>query len=180
MIAPEYPPGFVGVSGFPYYCISEYGVVLSCRTRGGKFVPWTPMKQTLNRLDSRGRLFVGFRNGRKAPHPRAIHTLVLTHFLGPCPDGMEGCHNDGNPLNNHISNLRWDTHVNNMADRELHGRTPKGERNGAAKLTETQVREILELKDQGVMQKDAAPMFGVSKQCIQLIYDRKTWPDLVK
>lgn len=51
----------------------------------------------------------------------AVHRLVLTAFNGPCPDGMEGCHNDGNPANNHIDNLRWDTRSNNAYDKGLHG-----------------------------------------------------------
>jgi hypothetical protein len=29
---------------------------------------------------------------------------------------MEGCHNDSNPANNHLSNLRWDTRSANRAD----------------------------------------------------------------
>lgn len=50
-----------------------------------------------------------------------VHRLVLRSFVGPCPDGMEGCHNDGNPANNSLSNLRWDTQSGNQRDRELHG-----------------------------------------------------------
>lgn len=34
---------------------------------------------------------------------------------------MECCHNDGNPSNNIVENLRWDTHSGNMMDRTLHG-----------------------------------------------------------
>lgn len=63
-----------------------------------------------------------------------VHRLVLETFRGPRPDGMEGCHNDGNPANNHIDNLRWDTKSSNALDRRRHGkdanarktRCPKG------------------------------------------------------
>ncbi len=52
---------------------------------------------------------------------RKVHRLVLEAWVGPCPDGCEGCHNDGDPTNNIISNLRWDTHKNNGLDRRKHG-----------------------------------------------------------
>lgn len=52
---------------------------------------------------------------------RMVHQLVLETFVGPAPEGMEACHNDGNPANNWVSNLRWDTHSGNMMDRRRHG-----------------------------------------------------------
>lgn len=73
---------------------------------------------------------------------RKVHRLVLRAFKGECPDGMEGCHNDGDPGNNHIDNLRWDTPANNHADKIAHGTTNRGERCGTAKLTLEQVRAI--------------------------------------
>lgn len=45
-----------------------------------------------------------------------VHTLVLTTFTGPAPEGMECCHNDGEPGHNAHSNLRWDTRANNIID----------------------------------------------------------------
>ena len=50
-----------------------------------------------------------------------VHRLVLMAFRGVCPEGMQGCHNDGNPSNNELSNLRWDTAKANQADRARHG-----------------------------------------------------------
>lgn len=43
-------------------------------------------------------------------------------FVGAEPDGMEVCHNDGDPMNNVLSNLRYDTHSSNMLDCVSHGR----------------------------------------------------------
>ena len=34
-----------------------------------------------------------------------VHALVTDAFLGPCPDGREVNHRDGNKVNNHVSNL---------------------------------------------------------------------------
>ena len=61
---------------------------------------------------------------------RSIHTLVLDAFVGPRPDDYLGCHNDGDPFNNCLDNLRWDTPANNSRDAVMHGtqRSAKGPR----------------------------------------------------
>jgi hypothetical protein len=50
-----------------------------------------------------------------------VHVLVLTAFIGMRPAGMVGCHNDGNPANNRLENLRWDTQSSNLLDAVRHG-----------------------------------------------------------
>ena len=50
-----------------------------------------------------------------------VHRLVLEAFVGPCPEGMEVCHNNGDPTCNLLSNLRWDTHSENTRDKRRHG-----------------------------------------------------------
>jgi len=52
---------------------------------------------------------------------RAVHALVLQSFVSPRPDGMDACHEDGDPLNNVVTNLRWDTRSGNMQDALRHG-----------------------------------------------------------
>lgn len=52
---------------------------------------------------------------------RLVHRLVLEAFVGPCPEGMEGCHGDGDPTNNSLGNLRWDTATSNQLDKVRHG-----------------------------------------------------------
>lgn len=52
---------------------------------------------------------------------RLVHHLVLEAFVGPRPEGTEGCHFDGDATNNQIDNLRWDTHLANEADKARHG-----------------------------------------------------------
>lgn len=46
----------------------------------------------------------------------AVHRLVLTAFIGPCPEGHVACHRDGNPANNVVSNLYWGTPSENQLD----------------------------------------------------------------
>lgn len=51
-----------------------------------------------------------------------IHVLVLEAFVGPRPEGLVCCHNDGDSSNNRLSNLRWDTYSANNHDLVKHGR----------------------------------------------------------
>lgn len=50
-----------------------------------------------------------------------LHRLLLLTFCGCPPDGYYGCHNDGNPANNSLSNLRWDSPSGNNQDTVRHG-----------------------------------------------------------
>lgn len=51
-----------------------------------------------------------------------VHVLVLETFTGPRPSPEhEGCHGDGDPSNNRLSNLRWDTSEANKRDMVRHG-----------------------------------------------------------
>jgi hypothetical protein len=61
-----------------------------------------------------------------------VHTLVLEAFVGPAPDRMECCHNDGNPANNRLENLRWDTRSSNVLDDYLHGVRKRGPKESAS------------------------------------------------
>lgn len=53
------------------------------------------------------------------------HRLVLEAFVGPPGKDEQGCHNDGNSKNNHLSNLRWDTSSANQRDKVIHGTHPE-------------------------------------------------------
>lgn len=47
-----------------------------------------------------------------------VHLLVLEAFHGPRPYGTEGCHGPDGLLDNRAQVLRWDTHRENLKDRE--------------------------------------------------------------
>jgi len=103
---------------------------------------------------------------------RLVHRLVLLAFVGPCPEGMECCHNNGNPADNRLENLRWDTKSANQKDRILHGTTNRGSNSKQAKLTEEQVLEIYKSKDK---QTELAALFGVTNKAIHHIKSGKNW-----
>jgi hypothetical protein len=111
----------VGFEGL--YEVSDLGHVRSLNRIVNSFPGLTRVAQgRLMRLQPRrsGHLCVGLcRDGRR--RLVNVHRLVLEAFVGPCPDGMECCHNDGDATNNRVENLRWDTRSENFLDRGRHG-----------------------------------------------------------
>lgn len=108
----------------------------------------------------------------------SIHRLVLETFIGPCPDGMECCHNNGDPVDNRLGNLRWDTHFNNVQDSIKHGTRAdfSGEKNSQVKLNNLQVRVIRRLLEFGrLTQKEIGALFNIVQTTICNINTRKLW-----
>lgn len=62
-----------------------------------------------------------------------VHRIVAELFLGETPSPQhEVRHLDGDPLNNHVTNLAWGTRQDNANDRERHGRTSRGRKHSRA------------------------------------------------
>lgn len=93
---------------------------------------------------------------------KPVHQLVALAFLGPRPRGLDICHNDGNPSNNRLSNLRYDTRTNNILDTY---------KNGGAwrKTTVEQVKEVRERLALGDTGASIARRVGVSEQTVSAI-----------
>lgn len=106
-----------------------------------------------------------------------VHRLVLLAFVGPCPEGMECCHNDGNPKNNRLDNLRWDTPKNNQLDRGDHGTKVRGHDVYGSKLSKEQVLEIRKDYQSGKkgIVKRMKEKYCISGASIFNIIKRKTW-----
>lgn len=49
-----------------------------------------------------------------------VHSLVLSSFVRARANEEVACHNDGDPGNNHVENLRWDTVSGNVRDEVRH------------------------------------------------------------
>jgi hypothetical protein len=105
-------------------------------------------------------------------HRRYAHRIILETFVGPCPDGMEGCHEDGVRGHNWLSNLRWDTRLNNHADKERHGTRGR-------KLTSEQVRAIRHERALGFTLVKIAEKYGITFAMVSHICRRKAWRDIV-
>lgn len=104
-----------------------------------------------------------------------VHHLVLCAFLGPRPEGTECCHNDGNAKNNEIDNLRWDTHQNNIKDKEKHGTGNKGSKHGLSKLKESDIPKIRSMISEGIKHGEIGRKFGVSRSLISYISRGDRW-----
>lgn len=105
-----------------------------------------------------------------------VSRLLLLAFVGSCPKGMEGCHNDGGKLNNRLTNLRWDTRKNNNADKVKHGTYLSGEKLSWTKLIRFDVRNIRnEYANGGVTQRELGIKFGVDETTIGRIIRNETW-----
>lgn len=130
------------IPGWPGYRVSKSGVVQTCKRTGhGNRLSdqWRTMKQA---DDTRGYKSLGLKNVTKRTWIQ-VHVLVLMAWVGPRPEGMHGCHNDGNKHNNCLENLRWDTPKANAQDAIKHGTWVHGEKYGGAKLTDNIVSEFL-------------------------------------
>jgi hypothetical protein len=104
---------------------------------------------------------------------RTVHVMVLEAFVGPRPSAAhEVCHGDGNPRNNFLSNLRWGTKLENMADRSKHDKTIHGERSSSAKLTAEIVRRIRQ-DERG--SRPVAAELGVAASTVKRIRNRQIW-----
>jgi len=108
------------IPGFPDYEVSNMGLVRSYKWKNrGPNAP-----HVLKPAIVHGYWAVVLRRNNKN-HTFTIGRLVLLAFRGPCPEGCEVCHNDGDPTNDHLDNLRWDTHLANAHDAIRHGTITK-------------------------------------------------------
>jgi len=158
----------VGFEGL--YRVSNMGNVISLHGRG------EPEKALALIRNNDGYIVANlYKQGRLSR--KGVHRLILEAFVGPCPKGMEGCHNDGDRTNNALSNLRWDTKKSNHADKVKHGTVMTGEKNPACTVTEATVRAIkARLKDggHGIVTK-VANEFGLKRSLVSDIKSGRSW-----
>lgn len=108
---------------------------------------------------------------RKNGNGQPVHKLVMEAFVGKRPNGLDICHNDGNPQNNVLENLRYDTRSSNNIDIFRHGGHM-----GCCKLNEQKVKKIRKLVfDEKVSRAEVARKFKVSARTVQNICKGKTF-----
>lgn len=166
------------VPDFPGYEVSDHGRVRSYKKRTGfgqVDIVDTPQRMLSETAGDHYPRVVLASDGAST-HIR-IHTLVLSAFLGPRPEGMECRHLDSDPHNNHISNLRWGTRAENVQDAIANG-TFDGATGAASrrKFTSEQVRQIRRAHwGAGRSQRSLAKEWGASggaihKLCVGITY----------
>ncbi len=89
------------------------------------------------------------------------------NVLHSCGRGAEGCVN--------IRHLRYGSQQDNCDDREVHGTVNRGTRNGRHILTPEEVKEVRRLLASGMLQREVADVFGVSRGCVKDISTGANW-----
>ena len=150
---------FHPVLGHPGYTVNIAGKI-----RGPSLRVLKPQRK------ASGHLYVttGPRGSRRT---LMVHRAVLQMVYGDPPDGMEGRHLDGDPVNNHFSNLRWGTRVEQRED---------DRRNGVVRLPEhltlDQVKANAIRERHGhASSRQVAIAFGVSHTTVQKIWRGQRW-----
>ena len=161
------------VTGCPGYFVIADGEMWS--SRRGKWVRLKPSRKHNGGYEIY-KLAMGYGNRCKC-RTVYLHRSILEEYVGPCPEGMEACHNDGDPTNNCLENLRWDTHRNNGFDSYKHGKHPdrRGSLHPQSKLTESDLPKARKLREQGLSYAKIGKVFGVHGQTMMLALKGLQW-----
>lgn len=162
-----------------YYQVSSHGKVRSMERE----VPDPRIKSGVKKVSSRvmkpgvhnrGYLKVSLRKGG-AKQMLYIHRLVGSAFLERDEHRTTINHLDGDKTNNHVSNLEWLSHLDNVRHARETGLAPTRPR---AKITKLDVLWIREWLSQGFKQQAIAEAFGLDARSISAINVGRTWGDV--
>ncbi|MEY2703411.1 MAG: Deep-sea thermophilic phage [Bacteroidota bacterium] len=114
------------------------------------------------------------RNGKQID--KYVHRLVLQAFVGDAPQGKpQAAHLDGNPFNNHISNLKWVDNKENQSHRIIHGTDGRGEKNSSSKINKKQAIEIIKRYSKGESSISIAKEYIISQGNVLGIATGRFW-----
>lgn len=106
-----------------------------------------------------------------------VHRLAYESATGTDPGALFVCHACDNKLCCNPTHLFLGTNRDNQRDASRKGRLAHGSRHHAAKLTETEVREIRRRRAAGESQYALARAFGIGRPQVAAITNRaeKNW-----
>lgn len=134
------------------------------------------IERNLTLTSDNGYLRVGLCRKGFVKHLR-VHRLVAESFL-PNPENKPCInHKDGNKLNNHISNLEWCTHKENMRHAFKTGlkKSLRGSKCYFSKLNENKVSVIKIMIYDGYSNRQIAKKMKVNRSTISRIRSNKAW-----
>lgn len=152
------------------YAVTSNGSVFSCRKARAK--SWQPLVVTHNKGGYPVVTVVGNGKGRQI----LVARLVAEAFIGPCPINMEICHNNGNKEDSNVSNLRWDTHKENIHDSLRHGTHTSIQKHRNAILSAEDAVAIRKLGE-SMKLRELAAAYKVSLPLISAVLRGRIHPD---
>lgn len=164
------------IKGFPNYEIDEVGNIYSlARTivsgKNHKCIRVVKERILKPSIDRYGyKKIVLTKNGKS--YYFTVHRLVAINFISdPEAERNTVNHKDGNKLNNHVDNLEWMSHKENLQHAWDTGlKKPsvqkKGEENKKAKLTNKQAEEI---RNSNLSLRKLGAIYGVHNKVISRI-----------
>jgi hypothetical protein len=133
-------------------------------------------KRVLKAKDSNGYRQIGLylKSGKR--NMLYEHRLFAICFLENPENKSEVNHKDGMKTNNLLSNLEWNTRSENIrhAFRTGLSKPILGEQNGSAKLMDSEIPLIFQMRKTGLTQKAIGLHFGVSQMQISDILSGKS------
>lgn len=107
-----------------------------------------------------------------------VHVLVLEAFVGPRPIGYDCNHRDGNKSNNHVDNLAWVTHNENMKHAWRTGLHDYSRENPYRKFTDEQIRIVRKQSQQGKTFTAIARECSIDRHRVSMIVNRIIYKDV--
>lgn len=154
-----------------WYKVSNHGRVMS-------FKRWPDGRLKKPSQIRSGYFTVGFTR-RGITKTVYVHQVVAEAFIGPCPEGMQINHIDGDKANNRAENLEYVTPRENLKHAKDELGMPiwqTGEKHPLSKLTEKQVLEIRSKYPKGnITLRELAEKHGVSTATISSVLQRHSW-----
>ena len=162
--------GFIAASNMGRIYSYPRSVSKHCGLTGG-VVTQQYEGRLLAQYDRNGYMTVRFGVNKKK-FTRLVSRLVLSAFVREPNTNELACHNDNNPTNNCVANLRWDTQVGNMKDRTDRRLYKRGEDHHAA----TVPVELVDRLQAGLISpSEAAKEYGLRYNHLWRIATGKCW-----
>jgi hypothetical protein len=104
-----------------------------------------------------------------------VHRIVAETFLGPCPDGLEVAHLNGDRRDSRLTNLRYVTRSENHLHKIAHGTMPLGDSHPNRSISETTARQIGKRLEEVHSYHQVAEEFGAPAGVVSHIAMGRTW-----